>query len=306
MIRKSTALVIAILLVAGVFGGCKKKEAPPAPPPEPPPKPGVEYTDNLLQGAYVTAWQAALRNFATPEVGEYVWVQRADGAYVGGEIKSWSKDGVVFKDGTNELSVSRAEIAPDTLSELFADAFARVQALRVVETSRRAGLPVLKPHPMVGTVRYSISDSIPIRSGPGNRYAKVAVPDFSRGDMLEVLEEQNDWLRVKPRNKPAEFWLQKLATRPMPNAPPEDYSMLIASLMETGILASYAPLQSEARIPRGIWAGLHPGIREGLSRMLANHSMQTRKATTEWIEIKDSESGRKLARYSQAQGFRQP
>lgn len=306
MLRNWIVPILLGIVLSGAFMGCSKKEAAPAAPPPPPaPKPNLEYTDRALQSDYETAWHEELRNFAPPEIGEHVWVKRADGSYAGGEVKAWDHDGVVLKDGTNEVALSRTDVASAALAELFADAFARAQAIRHVEAARRSNQPVLSKGTMVGSVRYSISDNIPLRSGPGNRYVRVVVPEFSRGDMLEVLEDRGAWIRVKPRNKAAEFWIDKIATRPMPNAPPEDYSHLIAALLEKGFLSSYSPQQSEARIPRGIWAGLHPGIREGLCRMLANHSMQFRKATTEWIEIKDAEGGRRIARYSQAQGFRQ-
>ncbi len=304
MIRGSFAIAASLLaLSAGVFGGCSKKEPPPPPPP-PAPKPGLEYTDRALQDAYETAWHERYREFEAPELGEYVWVRRADGAFSGGEVKAWGPDEVVLKDGTNEAVLNRPGVAPDSRAELFADDFARGEAIREVEAARRGVWQFQARNLLVGTARYCVSDGIPLRSGPANRFAKVTVPEFGRGDALEVLEERGAWIRVRPRGKEAEFWVNKLATRPMPGASPEDYSTWIAELMETGFIAAYAPEQSEARIPRGIWAGLHPGIREGLSRMLASHSKQVRKASVEWIEIKDAEGGRRMARYSQAQGFR--
>lgn len=264
----------------------------------------MEYSDPALQSDYETAWRRYYPEFESPEVGEYMWIKCSDGSYAGGEVKSWSTSQLVLKDGTNEVAVARNEISEESLPAVFADAFARQEALAEVEESLTFRLDKNSAAALVGTVRYSISDNFIPRSGPGDRFQRIDVPEFNRGTTLDVQEQKGFWIRVKPRGGGETFWINQLATRPIPNSAPEDNTALITQLLDKGLLAAYDPQQSMARIARGIWAGTHPAIREGLSRLLAENSAQVRKSTTEWIEIKDSETGRRLARYSQAQGFR--
>ena len=296
----------ALLLAASLLSGCK--EPPPPPPPPAPvdttPKPTTEFPDGVLQGEYEAAWQRFLVQFQPPEVGDYLWLQRANGILAGGEIKEWTPDAVTLKDGTNETTVARAEIAESSLHEVYADAFARKHALDEVNASFSFNISALTGSVFVGTQRYSVSETLQPRAGPGARFAAVPAGDLGRGALLDVVEENGLWIKVRPQGRADTFWIEKLATSPSPGTPPENAALIIQQLLISGYLSSYLPEQSEARMSRAVWAGTHPGVREGLSRMLAAHSARVRKASAEWIEIKDADTGRRLARYSQSQGFR--
>lgn len=295
-----------LLSTLAYLPSCRKSEPPPPPAPvEKPPEPGAEYSDPSLQSEYETAWRRYLNQYEAPEVGEYIWVRRNDGAYAGGEVKTVTSSTLTLRDGTNELSVARTEVTPETLANVWADAFARKEALAEVEASKSFHLNPSEKTPLVGTTRYSVSDNIIPRSGPANRFAREKVPDLDRGTVLEVLEQRGIWIRVKPQGREDSFWVNALATRPVPTEPYIDATPLITALMQRGILTDYDPAQSIAYIPRGVWIGSHPGIREGLSRLLAENSAHARNSKIEWLEVKDSDSNRRLARYSQSQGFRQ-
>lgn len=296
--------IAAAVLALAVIGGCKKREpSPPPAPVEAAPQPGPEYTDSAIQAEYEAAWRRYFALFDPPAVGENLFIIRRDGSRAGGEVKSYSSSGVVLRDGTSEITISREEMAPESLPEVYPDAFARREAIAEVEESLTFRLQ-REALPLIGSLRFMLADTTVPRGGPGDRYNRLAMEGINRGTLLEVKEQKGLWIRVQPRAGGESFWVPLLATRPAPNSPTEDYTALIAKLMATGFLAGYNANESEALVHRATWVGSEPGVREGLARLLAAHSAATRKVTTEWIEIKDVETGRRLGRYSQAQGFR--
>src|SRR5690606_25781581 len=125
--------------------------------------------------------------FEAPTQGEYLWVKLTDGSFAGGELKSWSPSQLVFRDGTNEITVARENIDKEGQCRAYADAFARHQALLEIENALTPRVEKNPAKPLVGTVRYSISDSIIPRSGAGERFRHADVAEFKRGDMLDVI-----------------------------------------------------------------------------------------------------------------------
>ncbi len=296
--------ILSALLSLAFLSSCKKPEPPPPPPPvDTTPKPGPEYTDSAIQAEYESAWRRFFTLFDPPAVGENLLIIRRDGSRAGGEVKAYSASGVVLRDGTTDIEIKREEMAPESLPEVFADAFARQQAIAEVEESLTFRLQ-REALPLIGSLRFMLSDTTVPRGGPGDRFKRLLIDGVNRGTLLEVKEQKGLWIRVQPRAGGESFWVPLLATRPAPNSPTEDYTALITKLMAIGFLAGYKAAESEATLHRATWVGSDPGVREGLARMLAAHSAATRKTNTEWIEIKDVETGRRLGRYSQAQGFR--
>ncbi len=294
----------ALFAASTVISGCKKHAPPPTPAVDSTPKPGREYTDGALQAEYESAWRRYFELFDPPQVGENLLILLRDGTREGGEVKSYSADGVVLKDGLSEITIARSEMAPEALADVYPEEFARREALAEVEESLTFRL-IRDPLPLIGSLRFMLSDNTVPRGGPGDRYNRVQMNDVNRGTLLQVKEQKGLWIRVEPRAGGESFWVPLLATRPAPNSPSEDYTMLITRLQAMRVIVDYTATNSEATMYRAVWAGLDPGVREGLARMLAAHATATRGATAEWIEIKDAESGRRLGRYSQAQGFRQ-
>ncbi|MBW7907623.1 MAG: hypothetical protein H3C50_01705 [Kiritimatiellae bacterium] len=297
---------LALLLAFSVLPGCKRPEPslPPAPV-EQPPEPGQEYSNPDRQREYEQAWRRYLAQFEAPEMGDYLWVHLTDGSYVGGEVRLWASSEIVLRDGTNDVNIARSSIDKDSLHRVYADAFARRQALGEIEAELTPRVDKHAATPLVGSKRYSLADSVTPRKGPGDRFQRADVPELTRGTLLEVIDQQGPWIKVSAQGIQESFWMNGLATRPIPNAPKEDNSPVIKQLLNHDLLTDYDPQLSTAHLPRGIWVGTHPAVREGLSRVLAEHSAAMRSSPTAWIEIKDTATGRRLARYSTSQGFRQ-
>lgn len=286
---------------------CRKREPPPPPPPPAPeaPKPGQAFDDPDQQQRYEAAWAEHIELFQPPSTGSLLYVQRADGSFVGGSVARWTATNIVLRQGKRLVDVNRTDLAPSSLPDLylkeFVETFARDDVLRSEQPAAKGGDTVA-----VARTRYSLTDAIEPRAGPGNRYRRIENLDVPKGSTLVVLEERNGWLRVQPRNSrdAQPFWVNQFTTIPTPDAPPEDLTKVISDLLGSQFLAGFDPAQNQALVPREAWLGTDPAIQEGISRVLAAHSRRIRGSGVDWVEIKDVENGRRLARYSQAQGYR--
>ena len=187
--KSRASLCLLLLMSCGLAAACKKA-APPEEVPAPPPAaaPGPEYSNPEHQRAYEEAWRAVYAAYEAPEPGESLWVTRLDGSIAGGEFKLMEGETLQLRDGSSEFSIPRAAMTPASQANVYADAFARREALDQIEESltKRLRRP---PLPMIGSLRFSLSDAIVPRSGPADRYRRVDVPEFNRGTLLEVLAQ---------------------------------------------------------------------------------------------------------------------
>jgi hypothetical protein len=297
-------LIALALPLAFCLAGCKKPETAPSVPQKPTPKPSQEFSDSATQAKYEAAWHRYFALFDPPRPGEHLLLKLRDGSFAGGSVKAYSDAGVVLLDGQTETNVERSSIAPESLADVFPEEFARREAIAELEQTQSAE-SFSDDFDLIGSFRYLISDNTIPRGGPSDRYNRLSSENVLRGALLQVKELKGLWVRVEPQGGGDSYWLPLFATRPAPNSPKENYTSLIDRIQTLGILAGYNPASNEAMIKRVVWIGLDPGVREGIARLLAAHATATRGGSAEWIEIKDAETGRRLARYSQAQGFRQ-
>lgn len=263
------------------------------------PQPGIEFSDTALQLTYEAAWQQHVEWFQSPPTGTLMCVRLNDGSFAGGTVQRWTETNIVLKDGRVVQDVPRDRIAEDALPELYLLPFVQKYALESVTTFPATTSPAAR-------LRYSLTDYPEPRVGPGPRYRLAEGVRFDKGTTLEVIEERGLWVRVRPQMAPQSepFWVNRFTTIPTPDMPREDAAGTVARMLESGFLAGLNVAQSEALVPRLAWVGTDTAVQEGIARLLASHVAQLNKRNVQWIEIKDAENGRRLARYSEAQGFR--
>lgn len=303
VLRIISTLALAGTALAAI--SCRKAEKPAAPiaPPPPPqveaPAPAQEFNDTVLQEKYEEAWSQHLTSFQPPSTGSLMYVRLNDGSFVGGTVQKLSDTNLVLKDGRTVVEVPRDRIAPEDLANVYLSPFAQAFSLESVTSLPGTTSPVV-------SLRYSLTDYPEPRIGPGPRFQLAENVNIDKGTTLLVMEERAFWMRVRPQQQPqAEpFWINRFTTIPAPGMPAEDASTVVAGLLESGYLAGLNIEKNEALVPRAAWAGTDTAVQEGITRVLAGHCARLRGSGVEWIEIKDVETGRKLGRYSQAQGFR--
>lgn len=74
--------------------------------------------------------------------------------------------------------------------------------------------------------------------------------------------------------------------------------------IETGLLVKINPQLNEAYVNPVIWHRLDYGLKEKTARSMAFYCGLKKGTNLNWVEIKDSYSGKKLAKYSQSWGFK--
>lgn len=302
--RTLASTFLAGALLVAISLSCRKAEPPPpaAAPAKPAIqeslKPGLEFTDAGLQRQYEAAWRQHIEWYQSPPTGTLMYVRLNDGSFVGGTVQRWSDTNLVLKDGRVVRDIARDDLAPEVLPDVYLAPFLQKYALDTVTALPATSTSAVR-------LRYSLTDYPEPRVGPGPRYRLAEGVSIDKGTTLEVLEERGLWIRVRPQHgNDAAFWVNRFTTIPAPGMPPEDAGPILAQLLETGYLAGFNVERNEALVPKQAWIGTDTSVQEGMARVLAAHVTRLRTGSVDWIEIKDVENGRRLARYSQAQGYR--
>ena len=176
---------------------------------------------------------------------------------------------------------------------------------------------VVKPSPVMVTfraddqpalsVRYAAADAPEVRFGPGRKYDAVAEVAIERGQRLFVVDETSDWIRVRLSADPAPGvgWINRFASLPALDA---DTNLLVqesdvALLRSVGLLQDVHAEMNQALINTNVWNEADLAVRRGVGRTLAFYCGLKKGTNTRWVHLLDSNSGQRLARYSENTGY---
>ncbi len=307
-IHRTTAMLL-LLGSAALLAACGKKPAPaPAPvvpQPEvslpPPPKPAVEFEEPDQQARYEQTFERLAEVFVPPATGTLVAVKLEDGTFIGGSLAKLDSTQIVVKAGKQEFVANREDLDPDAEAELYVDAFARQYALAEISDP----LPPLDTKPGTQGTLYALNDDVKAHAGPSFRFPLVTDINIPKGTRLDVQHRRGRWLRVSAPalQKGLSFWVDYFQTMPLVDDLKADYRPFVNLLIEDGLLKRINPVANEAFVVEEAWEGTDAGIQEGISRTLAAHIAQVRHSTVMLVEIKGSQSNRRLANYTRNQGF---
>jgi len=155
-------------------------------------------------------------------------------------------------------------------------------------------------------IRICPTDGINIRTGPGANYKKDASGQLVKGEKLYVLEEKNGWIRfrVTPKDVGWSGWVKKDLTISKDQLDSSKEEDAIKKLKESGLLLRINPQLNESYVNPAIWHGLDYQTKENIGRIMAFYCGQKKGTNLNWVDIKDSYSGKKLAKYSESWGFK--
>jgi len=94
----------------------------------------------------------------------------------------------------------------------------------------------------------------------------------------------------------------KVVRKSASTMPAQDENIKI--LMDNGLLERINPQMNEAFINPAIWLRLDYQTKENVSRTMAFYCGQKKGTDLNWVDIKDYQSGKKLAKYSEVLGFK--
>jgi hypothetical protein len=121
-----------------------------------------------------------------------------------------------------------------------------------------------------------------------------------------VLEEKNDWIRFRVTSNDVGWtgWVKKDLTINESQSKNSNQENNIKTLKESGLLYSVNPQLNEAYVNSVIWNQLQYQNKENIGKILAFYCGQKKGTNLNWVEIKDSNSGKILAKYSESWGFK--
>ena len=169
---------------------------------------------------------------------------------------------------------------------------------------RRSG-SVKEKDEIIG-VRICPRDGINIRTGPGTNYKIDQSGQLLEGEKLYVLEEKNGWIRfrVTPKDVGWSGWVKKDLTIPKDQLDSAKEEDAIEKLKESALLVRINPQLNEAYVNPVIWHGLDYQKKEKIARLMAFFCGRKKGTNLNWVHIKDSYTGKKLAKYSEIWGFK--
>lgn len=153
--------------------------------------------------------------------------------------------------------------------------------------------------------RFSLADDVVIRYGPGEEFPEVSGAQALKGSRIYVLEEKSGWIRFRGTREsgPTVGWINRFSSTPASDLPPEALASDVQLLMSMGIVVNHDALQNSANVDTNIWNRQDLPTQKGIGRALAFYCASQKGSSTRWVEIRDSGSGRKVAKYSENMGF---
>jgi SH3-like domain-containing protein len=155
-------------------------------------------------------------------------------------------------------------------------------------------------------IRVPLKSGINIRKGPGTNYELDESGQLVKGEKIYVIEEKNGWIhfRVTPNNVGWSGWVKKDLTVLESQGVSSKTENDINTFIESGLLVKINPQLNEAYVNPAIWNGLPHDTKENIGRVLAFYCGKEKGTNLNWVDIKDSYSGKKLAKYSESWGFK--
>ena len=94
------------------------------------------------------------------------------------------------------------------------------------------------------------------------------------------------------------------APRPATAGPTTEDEKMLKDLVESGIVESVNANMNEATVDPAAWAQMKFEAKKHLGWFLATYCGKKKGTNLNWVDILDSYSGKKLAKYSEAFGFK--
>lgn len=272
------------------------------------------FTDSTKQAEFEEVFDAAKYAFSPPQPGSLIRVKKTDGTVVVGELIRFRKDTIVVNGPEAPITISQSEITPESQAELFHSAFAEQIAKEQLEGTASdliisEGEPAMIPPDNMNAleIRTMMGERFVPRAGPGRHFTEIPDHVLFRGVFLRVLEEKDQWICVKEDKDEAPVlgWIPKHASSvPMNESTRERIAGEVEAMKSDGFLVDINPQMNEARVDSFLWRTTDSITAEGKCRVLARYCGQQKNIRVYFVVVKDADSGKKVAEYSESRGFK--
>jgi small nuclear ribonucleoprotein (snRNP)-like protein len=271
------------------------------------------YSDPVRQREFADLFETAQKSFSAPIPGMLIRVEKKDGTVIIGELIRFTRSGLVVNTSEFPVTVEQADITPESQAALFVGAFAEQMAKSQIENTQSgiagsSGMGMVPPsRSEVGEIRQLTAERTVPRAGPGRHYGTLDDNVIYRGTEARVLDEVKGWICIKEDSESALplGWIPKHSSAiPLRDANKERVAEEIESMRQSGFLVSIDPVMNEALVDSFEWRISDSATIEGKCRVLARHCGLQKNVRVYFVVIKDAQSGRKLAEYSESRGFK--
>ena len=166
------------------------------------------------------------------------------------------------------------------------------QASQSTSTKTRTKRPI--------EVRICAKSGVNVRNGPGLNYQ--VLHKLKRGQVLYVFEEKNGWIRYSgtPKDCGSPLWVKKSLTI----SELQYYKNWVNTLIQSGIVTKVNPEFNEAFVNPYPWSVASYEQKKSIGYVLAHYCGSAKGTNLYWVDIKDHYTGKRLAKYSEAWGFK--
>ncbi len=267
------------------------------------------YSSPTEQKQFEELFEDAKESFNPPTPGTLVRAEPVNGEAIVGELIRYVPEGVVIST-PDPVTVKKEELKEDNKAEFFVDAFAAKMAKVQMDvgTTSPEGKSMYPPAKRgVLEVRKLTAERMIPRAGPGRNYATFDENVVFRGANLRLLDEIKEWVCVSEDkdSAPVLGWIPKFSSSiPFNETSKERVSREVDGLKESGFLISVDPSFHEAVVDSYLWRISDSASVEGIGRLLARYCGQQRNLRVYFVVIKDGQTDRKIAEFSESRGLK--
>ncbi len=270
------------------------------------------------------AWQARFEFWFLKHLDLYqninpgmsVRIQLKEASDVIGSFVTYTDAAVRVQTDLGMTNVPNDQMKQVTRELLLVEDFALAKAKEIVDAERAVdpakppegerpvsadGLPVLEK-------RFAAAEGagLDIRIGPGKNFKVLKNVNVQKGELIAALEENRGWIRFMATDldgKPTWAWVSKFSTIPAEGVDLPRQEDDIKTLTADGVILSFEPTNNVVVVDALLWSELDILERQGVGRTLAFYCGNKRGTGLNWVDIKDG-SGKRIAKYSEAMGFK--
>lgn len=155
--------------------------------------------------------------------------------------------------------------------------------------------------------RLLVDDKPDARFGPGYDYPVVPGIKMQRGQRVFLVESEGMWVRVRLSEEPGPGagWINKYSSMPEMHLSRDipTFSTEVQHLKDIGLVIEVQTKENNVLVETNQWAQLTSDVRGGVGRSLAYYCGLKRGVNTRWVDLSDSVSGTRLARFSDNTGY---
>lgn len=240
------------------------------------------------------------RLFEPSQPGDAVRLRLVDDSPVEGVLAGIYADHIELQADQGVRTVARTNLSAASRAQFYVEEFILMESRQLEDIDTPSATLTVRE------MRFAAEDDIVARAGPGPHYRRIEGFSPLKGMRLQVVEERGPWIRVVATDggQTRGGWVYRFLTTPLDPMDAGRQERELAVMKEAGWLDRVDPVASEAFVHRRAWHESDPLLRQGVARALALFCKQAGPKHLSRVDVLESESGKRLAKYSESLGYK--